>query len=50
MFNEKEETALGRIIVLAQQWSGCNFTRYNPATLRRRVARRMIDIRCQSTE
>ena len=47
MCNNSEEIALSRIIALAQQWSGCNFTRYNPSTLRRRVARRMIDVRCQ---
>lgn len=48
MLSENGEMAFGRIITLAQQWSGCNFTRYNPSTLRRRVARRMIDVRCQS--
>lgn len=48
MFNETEEIAFCRIIALAQQWSRCNFTRYNPSTLRRRVERRMIDVRCQS--
>ena len=50
MFNETEDMAFCRVIALAQQWSGCNFTRYNPSTLRRRVARRMIDVRCQSAE
>ena len=50
MFHETEEMAYCRIITLAQQWSGCNFTRYNPSTLRRRVARRMIDVRCQSAD
>ncbi|OGR05312.1 MAG: hypothetical protein A2511_17355 [Deltaproteobacteria bacterium RIFOXYD12_FULL_50_9] len=48
MVAENEETALIRVIDLAQQWSGCNFTRYNPSTLGRRVGRRMIDVRCQS--
>ncbi|MBA3016069.1 MAG: protein-glutamate O-methyltransferase CheR [Proteobacteria bacterium] len=48
MFSEHEEAVLCRVITLAQQWSGCNFTRYNSSTLRRRVERRMIDVRCQS--
>lgn len=50
MFTDSEEIAFRRIIALAQQWSGCDFTRYNPSTLRRRVARRMIDVRCQTTD
>lgn len=48
MTTETEEAALTSVIDLAQQWSGCNFTRYNPSTLGRRVGRRMIDVRCQS--
>jgi len=43
-----EDAALARIIELAEQWSGCNFARYNIATLRRRIIRRMIDVRCHS--
>ena len=44
----KQKEALIRVITLAQQWSGCNFLRYNPGTLERRVGRRMIDARCQN--
>lgn len=44
----EQQEALIKVITLAQQWSGCNFLRYNPGTLERRVARRMIDVRCQS--
>jgi len=45
-----QKEALLKVITLAQQWSGCNFLRYNPGTLERRVARRMIDARCQSLD
>ncbi|MEW6220550.1 MAG: protein-glutamate O-methyltransferase CheR [Thermodesulfobacteriota bacterium] len=49
MFEDShEQELLASVIDLAQQWSGCNFLRYNPSTMRRRVARRMIDVRCQS--
>lgn len=49
MATEADETAFQQVIALAQQWSSCLFTRYNPSTLRRRVERRMIDVRCHTT-
>lgn len=50
MLEKKENQALLQVISLAQQWSGCNFMRYNLSTLGRRVGRRMIDARCQTVE
>lgn len=43
-----EKEALARIIAQAGQWSGCDFSRYNEGTMKRRISRRMIDVRCQS--
>lgn len=43
-----EDKALQQVVIRAQQWSGCNFMRYNLSTLGRRVGRRMIDARCQT--
>jgi len=48
MLTDTDEPAFCQIIALAQQWSSCHFTRYNPSTLRRRVERRMIDARCHT--
>jgi two-component system CheB/CheR fusion protein len=50
MLEKNENQALLQVISLAQQWSGCNFMRYNLSTLGRRVARRMIDARCRTVE
>lgn len=50
MTADPEQKAFAEIIALAQEWSGCHWARYNPNTLKRRVARRMIDVRCQAFE
>ncbi len=46
--HDPQREALHRIIGLAQQWSGCDFARYNEGTLERRITRRMIDVRSQT--
>ncbi len=47
---DANHSVLREILAQVKEWSGCDFTRYNLGTMSRRVARRMIDLRCKSLE
>ncbi len=47
---DAEDRLLGLILEKARRWSGCDFTRYNRGTMSRRVARRMVELRCGGLE
>lgn len=43
-------TPLQNILILVSNWSGCDFSRYNPNSMTRRIQRRMIETRSGNME